>query len=475
MPIQKDLSVQKGIIMKLPITGPIIVLLFIIAIAVNNSCKKEETPKMPVLSTTAVTDITAESAESGGNIISDGGAAVTGRGICWSVNAAPSISDSKTNDGKGTGQFVSTLSGLTAGLTYHIRAYASNSAGTAYGNDISFTTSGQGPEALTQSATNITAEGATLNALVNANHLPAAVTFEYGTDLSYGQTIAADQSPVTGNTGTTVTAPVSGLAPGTTWHFRVKAVNELGTTYGNDLTFSVLGQVPEVLTQSATEITSTGATLNATVNANYLSAAVTFEYGTDLTYGQTIAADQSPVTGNTGTIVSAHITGLVPGTTCHFRVKAVNELGTAYGNDLTFTITYIVLPPSESMIIDFSNFTTGKKSAGLKGTETSAWEFAAAVSGVWSSLITKNLEIPITSFRFAKDYEPVYLGDSTWQWNYTFSANSSSYTARLIGKTRTNDCYLGDVYNTGWDWRVCRFSLVQGNIRFRWHGRPMGI
>ncbi len=108
--------------MKLPITGPIIVLLFIIAIAVNNSCKKEETPKMPVLSTTAVTDITAESAESGGNIISDGGAAVTGRGICWSVNAAPSISDSKTNDGKGTGQFVSILSGLTAGTTYHIRA-----------------------------------------------------------------------------------------------------------------------------------------------------------------------------------------------------------------------------------------------------------------------------------------------------------------------------------------------------------------
>jgi len=302
-------------------------------------------------------------------------------------------------------------------------------------------TPGQKPEVLTQAATNITSTGATLNASVNANNLSAAVTFEYGTDLSYGQTIAADQSPVTGNTDIIVNAPVTGLTPGTTWHFRVKAVNNLGTTYGNDLTFTVLGQVPEVLTQSATEITSTGATLNATVNANYLSAAITFEYGTDLSYGQTIAADQSPVTGNTDTNVSAQISGLVPGTTCHFRVKAVNELGTAYGNDMNFTITYIVLPPSESMVIDFSNFSANKKSAGLKGTETSAWEFAATVSGVWNSLISLNLEIPITSFRYAKDYEPVYLGDSTWQWNYTFSVNSLSYTARLIGKTRPNDVY----------------------------------
>ena len=308
--------------MKPAVKGPVIVLLFISAIAFNNTCKKEESPELPVLSTTAVTDITAASAESGGNIISDGGAEVTGRGICWSVNAAPSISDSKTNDGKGKGKFVSILNGLTAGLTYHVRAYASNSAGTVYGNDISFTTSGQGPEAITQPATDITAEGATLN---------------------------------------------------------------------------------------------------ATVNANYLSTQITFEYGTDLTYGQTISADQSPVTGNTSTMATASISGLTPGTTWHFRVKAVNELGTVYGNDLTFTTLFIVLPPSESMIIDFSNFTANKKSADLKGTETSAWEFASAVSGVWSSLITKNLEIPITAYRFAKDYEPIYLGDSTWQWNYNFS------------------------------------------------------
>jgi hypothetical protein len=238
-----------------------------------------------------------------------------------------------------------------------------------------------------------------------------------------------------------VTASISGLEPGTTWHFRVKAVNEFGTAYGNDSTFTILGLGPEAMTQAATNITSTGATLNATVNANYSATAISFEYGTDMSYGQTVAADQSPVTGNTVTMATAQISGLGLGTTWHFRVKAVNEFGTVYGNDLTFTTLFIVLPPSESMIIDFSNFTANKKSAGLKGTETSAWEFAAAVSGVWNSLITENLEIPITAFRFAKDFEPVYLGDSTWQWDYTFSITSTSYKARLVGKTRSDDVY----------------------------------
>ncbi len=461
--------------MKPAVKGPVIVLLFISAIAFNNTCKKEESPELPVLSTTAVTDITAASAESGGNIISDGGAEVTGRGICWSVNAAPSISDSKTNDGKGKGKFVSILNGLTAGLTYHVRAYASNSAGTAYGNDISFTTSGQGPEAITQPATDITAEGATLNATVNANYLSTEITFEYGTDLTYGQTISADQSPVTGNTSTMATASISGLTPGTTWHFRVKAVNDLGTAYGNDSTFMILGHGPEAITQAATNITSAGATLNATVNANYLATTITFEYGTDVGYGQTITADLSPVTGNTAMLATASISGLGPGTTWHFRVKAVNELGTVYGDDLTFTTLFIVLPPSESMIIDFSNFTANKKSADLKGTETSAWEFAAAVSGVWSSLITKNLEIPITAYRFAKDYEPLYLGDSTWQWNYNFTVNTSSYKARLIGKTRTNDVYWEMYITQEGTGGFADFLWFKGTSGTDGIGRPMGI
>jgi uncharacterized protein (TIGR02145 family) len=315
-------------------------LCLVILIIILHSCKKDD---LPTLTTTTITNISATSASSGGYITSDGGIGVTGRGICWGVNANPATSDSKTNDGDGIGQFVSNLSGLTAGSTYHVRAYAINSVGTAYGADLSFATLGEAPSCLTQPATNISATGVTLNGTVNSNYLPTTVTFEYGPTTSYGQTVTATQSPVSGNSNTNVTAEITGLAEGTTYHFRVKTVNSLGTTYGNDIVFITLGQAPTAITQSACCLSATGAKLNGTVNANYVSTTVTFEYGTTSAYGSSITAIQSPVTGNNSTSVSASISGLNAGTTYHFRVKAVNSLGTAFGDDFSFTANPIFL------------------------------------------------------------------------------------------------------------------------------------
>jgi hypothetical protein len=96
---------------------------------------------LPTVTTTAVTSITATTASSGGNVISDGGAAVTARGVCWSTSPNPTIADSYTTNGTGTGVFTSSITGLTPGTTYYVRAYATNSIGTAYGNPITFTTS----------------------------------------------------------------------------------------------------------------------------------------------------------------------------------------------------------------------------------------------------------------------------------------------------------------------------------------------
>lgn len=92
----------------------------------------------PNVSTSNITNITPTSALSGGNIISDGGAAVTERGICWNTVGSPTISDSKTMDGSGLGAYESLISGLTLGVVYYVRAYATNSAGTSYGNELSF-------------------------------------------------------------------------------------------------------------------------------------------------------------------------------------------------------------------------------------------------------------------------------------------------------------------------------------------------
>ena len=96
--------------------------------------------QLATLTTSVVSGLTNTSASSGGNITDDGGANITTRGVCYSVNTNPTTADNITNDGNGTGSFTSNLSGLTASTTYYVRAYATNSVGTAYGNALSFTT-----------------------------------------------------------------------------------------------------------------------------------------------------------------------------------------------------------------------------------------------------------------------------------------------------------------------------------------------
>ncbi len=96
-------------------------------------------PAFATLTTDEVTNITATTATSGGNITDDGGGNILERGVCWSTDPNPTISDSKTSDGTGTGTFISDLTGLTPNTTYYVRAYATN-WGTGYGNEVSFTT-----------------------------------------------------------------------------------------------------------------------------------------------------------------------------------------------------------------------------------------------------------------------------------------------------------------------------------------------
>jgi len=94
----------------------------------------------PTLTTAYITNITTTTASGGGNITSDGGCAVTARGVCWNTTGSPTISDSHTTDGTGTGSFTSNFTELTCGVTYYVKAYATNSTGTFYGSEASFTT-----------------------------------------------------------------------------------------------------------------------------------------------------------------------------------------------------------------------------------------------------------------------------------------------------------------------------------------------
>lgn len=102
------------------------------------SCQKKA--DLPVVTTAPVSAVTSSSATAGGNVTDDGGSEVTARGVCWNVTEKPKVTDVKTIDGAGLGTFTSGITGLAARTTYNVRAYATNSAGTAYGTSQSFTT-----------------------------------------------------------------------------------------------------------------------------------------------------------------------------------------------------------------------------------------------------------------------------------------------------------------------------------------------
>ena len=101
-------------------------------------------PTLPAVITVDVSDITGMTATCGGNVTADGGATVTDRGVCWSTNSNPTVTDNKITKGSGLGVFSCNLFGLSPGETYHVRAYAINSVGTVYGEDVSFTTKSDG-------------------------------------------------------------------------------------------------------------------------------------------------------------------------------------------------------------------------------------------------------------------------------------------------------------------------------------------
>lgn len=232
-----------------------------------------------------------------------------------------------------------TKTGLLPGTTYHVRVKTRNDRGTVIGEDMEFKTLGKVPAATTLTAENIQLYSATLSGIVDPFHLSTSVTFEWGTTLSYGNSIQAAQSPVTGDAPVNVSTDLTGLLPGTVYHYKIKAENLLGVTYSNDLTLTTLGSVPTAITQQTSVVQSNSAIINGTVNPNLLASDVTFEWGTTTGYGTSVTVPQSPVTGNSVISVKATLNGLNPGTLYHYRIKAVNEIGTTAGTDLTFTAT----------------------------------------------------------------------------------------------------------------------------------------
>ncbi|MBL9133011.1 MAG: hypothetical protein JNG86_17510, partial [Verrucomicrobiaceae bacterium] len=232
------------------------------------------------------------------------------------------------------------ISGLSLGLTYHYRIVASSAGGTTYGLNGTFTTQASStspqsaPEVMTGVATNITIQSADVSRSVNPRYGTTFSWFEYGTTTAYG---SATLQTSLGNGGAELQSQqtITGLLPGTLYHYRAMASNGLGTTAGLDMTFTTQFLPPVAVTSSAVPAGTTGFTLHGTVNASHALTAVSFEHSTDGTNWSSVPATPASVSGSSNVSVTASLANLSQFTTYFYRVKAQSAGGEVTGSILT--------------------------------------------------------------------------------------------------------------------------------------------
>jgi hypothetical protein len=193
--------------------------------------------------TSPITNITQTTATGGGNVKSDGGYTITARGICWGTSAKPTIEGSHTTNGSGTGVFTSNLSGLTLNTPYYVRAYATNSQETVYGNQVTFTTLADSTllpgVSITYHVVDITPTTAKVFAKVNTDG-GSPVTARGVCWSTFSDPTTANDHTSDGSGLGEYTSSLSGLTPDTLYYVRAYATNSSGTAYGNQESFRTL-------------------------------------------------------------------------------------------------------------------------------------------------------------------------------------------------------------------------------------------
>lgn len=152
-----------------------------------------------------------------------------------------------------------------------------NSAGANYSANQTFTTLPLPPTVTTTAASGIGSSSATLNGTVHPQNATTTVYFQYGLNTSYGS-FSTTNTVAAGGAAVPVNRTISGLLPGALYHFRTVAINNGGTNFGADLTFTITAVAPTATTLAATSVSASGASLNASINPNGTTT-VYFEYG----------------------------------------------------------------------------------------------------------------------------------------------------------------------------------------------------
>jgi hypothetical protein len=219
---------------------------------------------LATLTTTSISSITSISATCGGEITYDGGASITSKGVCWSTTQNPTKSNNKTIDGSGNGPFTSSITGLSPGVNYYVRAYATNSVTTSYGNQQSLTAKNGLATVTTTTISQISATTVVSGGII---------TEDGGSPiLERGICWGATQNPTTLNSKTingsgigAFISNIEGLMIGQTYYLRAYATNNITTSYGTQQSFTMKDGTSSIITNPISNLTANSATCGGEV------------------------------------------------------------------------------------------------------------------------------------------------------------------------------------------------------------------
>lgn len=322
----------------------------------------------PIVTTNEVSNIAPTSATCGGNVISAGGAPVTARGVCWSTSQNPDLSDNHTTDNAGLGGFTSSITGLMPNTTYYVRAYATNSAGTNYGDQKTFNTS-----------CNIVTLSISGTTTIN--------------DVQSTTLTVSGASTYSWSTGDTTSSIV--VSPTSTNIYSVTGTDNDGCTGTATVTVTVIPVGLTVTTNEVVDITTTSAICGGSVTS-IGGAMVTARGVCWSTSPAPTIADNHTINGTgTGSFTSS-MTNLSSGTAYYVRAYATNSIGTVYGEEVSFitTCTSLQVSISGNTTIGYGHSTTLTAS----GADTYLWSNGATTEGiVVSPLFSRTYSVMGTS------------------------------------------------------------------------------
>lgn len=291
----------------------------------------------PSVATIKVFDISTTTATVKGMVMSENTSPVTERGICWSTNNNnPTVEENKYESGSGLGSFSVELASLNMGTTYFVRAYAINDIGIAYGKTIEFIAASV-PTVVTIEVSDITDDGAVIGGNVTADN--GLEVNERG--ICWATTTnptVNDNKKSSGNGTGNYSVSLTELSGNTKYYARAYAINQGGTAYGEVVTFTTKENVtaPTVATTNATEISENSATIEGNVTAD--NGATVSERGVcwATTTNPTVNDNKQASGRGTGSF-SVSLTSLMGSTTYYARAYAINSVGIAYGETISFT------------------------------------------------------------------------------------------------------------------------------------------